>query len=327
MAYQVEREDFSSLDLEWQALLPNSRSKTVFSTPQWQQIWWEELGQGKELQLLSVRHQGTLVGVAPLAEEDGVLSFGGGLDVCDYLDFIVAEGQESEVFSSLWNWLSGHDWHKLDLHSLRQGSPTLQLLADLARTVGCQVEVTQENVCPRLELPATWEEYLTSLSKKDRHELRRKMRRLTGAGDIRFYHSDRQGEGLAQDLEDFLRLHRQSREEKAVFMSPIMERFFRAISEAFVPTQVQRIYFLEIDGVRAASTICFDYADELALYNSGYDLSYASLSVGLLLKALCLKDAILEGKRAFDFLRGDEPYKYDLGGADVSLYRCTIERA
>ena len=67
--------------------------------------------------------------------------------------------------------------------------------------------------------------------------------------------------------------------------------------------------------------LCFEVAGELLLYNSGYDPAYASLSVGLLSKALCLRDALERGLRAVDFLRGHEPYKYDLGGRDQPVYR------
>jgi CelD/BcsL family acetyltransferase involved in cellulose biosynthesis len=86
------------------------------------------------------------------------------------------------------------------------------------------------------------------------------------------------------------------------------------------------LYMMEMDGRRVASVFCFDCGDELALYNSGYDPNYAHLSVGLLSKALCLGNAIERGKRRLDFLRGDEPYKYDLGGKDLEVYRCLIER-
>ncbi|MEE8347693.1 MAG: GNAT family N-acetyltransferase, partial [Dehalococcoidia bacterium] len=65
---------------------------------------------------------------------------------------------------------------------------------------------------------------------------------------------------------------------------------------------------------------------EALLYNSGYNPDYAYLSVGLLSKALALRKAIEEGRSRFDFLRGPEPYKYDLVARDVAVYRCTVRR-
>ena len=75
-----------------------------------------------------------------------------------------------------------------------------------------------------------------------------------------------------------------------------------------------------------ASCICFDYADTYLLYNSGYDPEYSSLSVGLLNKAFCIKEAIEVGRDTFDFLRGTERYKYDLGGKNSSVYQMVIRR-
>mgnify|MGYP001465757665 CR=1 FL=1 len=87
----------------------------------------------------------------------------------------------------------------------------------------------------------------------------------------------------------------------------------------------------ELEGSRAlqyiAAAMCFDYGNVRLLYNSGYDPDYSSLSIGLLLKALCLKEAIEEGMAYFDFLRGMEPYKYHFGASDVRLYHLTVRRA
>jgi CelD/BcsL family acetyltransferase involved in cellulose biosynthesis len=129
----------------------------------------------------------------------------------------------------------------------------------------------------------------------------------------------------ATDVADFLALHRLSAENKAAFMTSDMERFFRGIVDEFAPRGTLRLYFLTIDNIRVASVTLFDYRGEFLLYNSGYDPAYAHLSVGLLLKAFCIRDAISEGRRGFDFLQGNEPYKYDLGATDVPILRMRVE--
>ena len=84
---------------------------------------------------------------------------------------------------------------------------------------------------------------------------------------------------------------------------------------------------MEVGGARTSATLCFDYNNDIYLYNSAYDPAYSSLSVSLLLKVFNIRDAINNGKKRFDFLSGNEPYKYDLGGQDVPLYRCVITRS
>jgi len=152
------------------------------------------------------------------------------------------------------------------------------------------------------------------------------MRRLLEREETHYYAIEK-AEELPEGLEDFFRLHRQSRQDKAEFMTAEMAHFFRQIATAMAEMGHLKLYFLEIEGVRTSTVLCFDYGDEIALYNSGYDPAYASLSIGLLLKAFCLKEAIATGKKRFDFLRGSEPYKYDLGGQDLPIYRCLIRKA
>jgi CelD/BcsL family acetyltransferase involved in cellulose biosynthesis len=204
-------------------------------------------------------------------------------------------------------------------------SPTLTILPRLAAGLGYGVEIEQENVCPRLELPASFDDYVEGLDRRDRHELRRKLRRLYRSGDVLF-HSCQSAPEVESHLDDFLRQHGASRHEKALFMTERMARFFRRMALTLAELNLVRLYCLEVNGVRAASVLCFDAGDELLLYNSGYDPDYASLAVGLLSKALALEQAIEQGKRWFDFLRGAESYKYDLGGKDLAVYRCIVRR-
>jgi CelD/BcsL family acetyltransferase involved in cellulose biosynthesis len=326
MAPSVRVDTFSTLEEAWQRLLPVANVDTVFLTPQWQRIWWQKFGQRAELCLLSLREDNQLLGIAPLMREGNTLSFVGDTDVCDYLDFIVARGKEVAFYETLLDYLDKDDRIALDLHCLAASSPALTNLVPLAEKRGYSVETTLEDVCPRVDLPPSWEEYLALLAKKDRHELRRKMRRLFENGEARYYAIERPEE-LTEGLEEFFRLHRQSRQDKAKFMTDEMAHFFRQIATMAAEMGHLKLYFLEIEGVRTSTALCFDYGDELSLYNSGYDPAYASLSVGLLLKAFCLKEAIAAGKKRFDFLRGAEPYKYDLGGQDLPIYRCLVRKS
>jgi CelD/BcsL family acetyltransferase involved in cellulose biosynthesis len=127
-------------------------------------------------------------------------------------------------------------------------------------------------------------------------------------------------------LDDFLKQHKTSRSDKETFMTPQMEGFFRRVVPALATEGGVEMTFLKLGGVRAACVLCFRTDGDLLLYNSGYERAYAGLSVGLLSKAMALQRAIEQGMRRFDFLRGAEPYKYDLGARDVPVYRCVIRR-
>ncbi|MBI4299620.1 MAG: GNAT family N-acetyltransferase [Chloroflexi bacterium] len=324
-ALSVRTEDIAAIEAEWREFLPATSANRVFAMPAWDRVWLDCLSHGAEPHLLSVRREGKLVGLAPLMQRGGEITFLGSADVCDYLDFIVATGHEQEVFEAILEHLEGLPWRNMHLESVPGDSPTIAQLLPLARKRGYLADCMDEDVCPRIDLPGDWEAYLTSLTKKDRHELRRKLRRLQADGEVRYYAVDN-SDDLGPDLDDFLRLYRLGRTEKVGFLTPEREAFFRRMASAMAELDCLRLRFLEVDGKRVSSVICFDHAGTISLYNSGFDPAYQSLSVGLLLKAMCVREAIASGKKVFDFLRGSEPYKYDLGGRNLTLFTCHITR-
>lgn len=325
MSYSIALESFASLEKPWRELLPACTTNHIFITPHWSRVWWQVFGSGSELLLLSVRRDTELVGIIPLMRRRDEISFIGSSDVCDYMDFVIQQGQESAVFSQLLDYLEPMDWGCIALHSLTPDSLALSHFVPMAKQQGYLVKTTPEDVSPQLTLSSDWEEYLSLLKKKDRHELRRKLRRLSQVKSARFY-TVTEKEQLSQELGEFFRIFKLNRDEKAAFMTDQRRGFFEALVLALAGEGYISLSFLEVDGIRVASALCFDYNDGLSLYNSGYDPAYASLSVGLLCKVFCMKEGIVDGKRRFDFLRGAEPYKYDLGGQDVPIYHCVISK-
>ncbi|HEX5416197.1 MAG TPA: GNAT family N-acetyltransferase [Chloroflexota bacterium] len=320
----VQLDQFPPLKTSWETLLANCPCNTIFLTWDWQDLWWRTIGEG-ELNLLTVQAGDEVVGIAPLVCQDGRWGFAGGVEVADFLDVIASPSHREGVARAVLEFFQ-RSGSPVELRNLRPASLGATLLQSAAPAFQLTPSLEPEDVSPRIELTGDWDSYLHTLSKKDRHELRRKTRRLVGAGEVRWFYVTDPATRDA-DVSDFLRLHRLSAESKAAFMTAEMEHFFRALVDEFVPRGLLRLYFLEVDGVRVASVILFDYEGEFLLYNSGYDPAYAHLSVGLLLKAFCIKDAIDEGRRVFDFLQGDESYKYDLGAVDVPILRLCLNPA
>jgi len=324
-ACKVVEEPLDSLAGEWQSLLEESGTPYPFLRPAWLRVWLRELGQPQDLLLFGIRDDERLIGVAPLLWQNGDLLLAGDSEICDYCDVVSAPDMRRIVLESLLAEVRSRPWGRLVLWGIRADSPTLQSLSAVATEMGLWMSMEQETVCPRVSLPATWEDYLLGLSKKDRHELRRKIRRLGEAGSVTTYALSSPPE-IAAALPDFLRLHRISREDKAAFMTLDMERFFHSLCLELAAEGIVRLYFLELDSLRVAAILAFECGDEVLLYNSGFDPAYAAVSVGLVSKALALKQAIDDGKRCYDFLRGAEPYKYDLGARDLPVFRCTLTR-
>ena len=319
-------QSFQEIQVEWEELLAACPVNTLYLTPQWQEVWWDTFSNGKQMAGFYLREPEGIMAIASLARQDDSFSLMGNPETFDYNDFLVRPGYEPTFFPKLLKSLDDEGFHTLQLYSLMESSPTLAHLPDLARQKGYSVEITQEDVAPGLELPSTWDEYLAGLSRKDRHELRRKLRRLEGLEDWG-WHCFSDEEEIARRLDDFLRLMRLSSPEKSEYMTGEREDFFRRITRRTAQLGLIKLYFLEIEGAWVAASICFDYGPSRLLYNSGYDPEYSYYSVGLLLNALCLRDAIEQNKQYFDFLRGSEPYKYHLGGQDRSIYQMVVRRS
>ncbi|MDA0733553.1 MAG: GNAT family N-acetyltransferase [Chloroflexi bacterium] len=316
---------FQEILQKWESLLPVCPADTLYLTPQWQEIWWNTFGNGREMAGFYIEESDEVMAIASLSRQNGVVSLMGSPETFDYNDFMVRPGYESAFYPKLLQRLAETEFGTLQLYSLRESSPTLQHLPELAKQLGYSVEIAEEGVAPGIALPATWDDYLAVLNKKDRHELRRKFRRLEALDTWKWYCISEENEVSAR-LDDFLALMRMSDTEKAEFMTPLQEGFFREMARRMAQLGLIKLFFMELEGNLVASSICFDYGSARLLYNSGYHPDYSYYSVGLLLHALCLREAIEQGKDYFDFLRGSEPYKYHLGGQNQILYQMVVKQ-
>ena len=323
MIGNVTEASFSELSSCWTDSKNNLNWASVFITPVWSQVWWQVFGSGTELFLRTVWQGDNLTGIAPLMVKEKTAFIIGSADVSDYLDFITVPGKERDFFNTLLDDLKENGIHHLDLNPVRHDSTVLTHLTPLARNRGYEVLCTSEDVSLELDLPSTWDEYLAILKAKQRHELRRKLRRLSEAGRVD-YHFVTDRVAVHEDMDTFLKMFTESRQDKATFLTAQMESFFRLLADAMAEAGLLKLGILELDTRPAAMVMCYDYHDCLYLYNSGYDPEYNSLSVGLLSKALCIKESIQRGSKRFDFLKGNEEYKHHLGGREVPLYRCRI---
>ncbi len=321
--YTVTRESFDSLA----ALYVSDKHlpwNSIFILPFWMETWWQHFHAGDELHLMSVRDNGQVIGIAPLRVKNHTACLVGGDNVCDYLDFIIAANHEASFFAALLDELKNQHITRLELGLLRPDSPVISHLIAVARSKGSLASVQQEDVSSEMELPSTFEEYLESLNSKQRHEVRRKLRRLNEAGKVEYQLLPGNAD-LDRLIDDFMHLFSLARDEKAHFMTDEMAVFFRALSRAAATAGILRFGKVTIDSQPAAMVMCFDYNNILYLYNSGFDPRYDAVSVGLMSKVLTIQESIRQGKRRFEFLKGNEIYKERLGGHEIPLSRCKIE--
>ena len=323
MNYTFAVESFDEISSSWDRLRHRLNWSCIFALPAWLTAWWRAFGGDHQLYLRTLWDDEKVIGFAPLMVKNQTAALIGSPDVCDYLDFVTAPGEERNFLGLLLDDLGNRGVRKLDLRPVRHDSAVVKHLIVVAGNRGYEVNCSPEDVSLELDLPSTWNEYLAILTGKQRHEIRRKLRRLWEADNVE-YRCIEVGPLAEDHVDAFLKLFALSRDVKASFMDSGMESFFRSLAKTMADIGLLRFGILQVNCIPAAMTMGFDYDDSHYLYNSAYDPQFGFLSVGLLSKVLCLKESIQKGRRRWSFLKGAEPYKYQLGGEEVPLYNCLI---
>lgn len=256
----------------------------------------------------------------------------GGNDLTDYGGVVESRIMNHELRIEYWklifDFFRDLGIKEIQLDFIREDSCLFEIFENLKDfgsnllklSVSNNVIMKKQEVSPYLRLPKSWDEYLLSLSRVKRKELKRKINRLENGSEFKFYCN----KNFVNDFDDFVRLHRLSKADKEDFMSEPMKDFFWKLLNADSSLGVWKLCFLEIEGKKVASILAFQNDKQILLYNSGYDPEYNYYSVGLILKAYNIRQAINDGKTVYDFLRGDERYKFDLGGVNMDLYKFKI---
>jgi CelD/BcsL family acetyltransferase involved in cellulose biosynthesis len=332
-------EDFDeSLRDEWNALLLESVSNVPFLQFDYLKTWWEHLGGGEwqapvKMALITARNDNQLVGIAPLfvAGHEGRmrLLFLGSIEISDFLDLIVRENDEQRFIRELLPYIQatlapkyGIDY--LDLYNLLEESPSVDLLQGAASEMGWGVEKERLQRSPFIQLPGDWEAYLGSIDKKQRHEIRRKMRRASESEFPVDWFVVQEAGQLESAIETFFNLMMQEK-DKQQFLTPPMRAQLKALMQTMFNAGALQLAFLTVNGSPAAGLLNFDYNNRIWSYNSGLGADYTDYSPGWVLLGHLLKWANENNREAFDFMRGDEDYKYRFGAKDRYIVRLKID--
>jgi CelD/BcsL family acetyltransferase involved in cellulose biosynthesis len=313
----------------WSGLAHDDPAGTFFHQPAFLKLYWEEFGHAVDELLLGFGEiDGEQVAAVAFERSGGTLRFLGGTEITDYMGPLARPEHRSAFADSLWSALAKReDWTTADLWGLAADGGWYELLGDAgaARDLTVEEAPDHDGVAPFLALPPTWEGYLESLASKNRHELKRKAKKLEAdAGPFKIVTAGTQDADAL--LDRFVELHRMSEGPKGVFMVPGMEIFFRRLAETFLSSGAFRLHFIEVGGQLAAGTIGFRWAERFYLYNSAFDRSWGNLAPGMVLVGEDIRLAIEDGATGFDMLKGDYDYKYRFGAVPRAVKRMVVTR-
>jgi CelD/BcsL family acetyltransferase involved in cellulose biosynthesis len=332
--------DFSELAAradEWNSLLAESVTHIPFLRYEYLSAWWATRGGGEwpesELAIVAAHQDGHLAGIAPLffsQNRDGqaALLLLGSIEISDYLDIIARPADLSVFLAGLLDFIaqpSGLHWRLLDWHNLPETSPTLPALQAEAKKHGWVFSQDRTYHVPSIPLTGDFETYLAGIDKKQRHEIRRKMRRAGESGRAVRWYIVEDGSSLEAEVEAFLGLMADD-PAKAAFLTPAMRKQMHLACRAAFQNGWLQLAFLEADGQKAAGYLNFDYLNRIWVYNSGINQRFLDLSAGWVLLGHLLQWANENNRTEFDFMRGNEDYKYRFGGVDKFVVRAKVTR-
>ena len=321
---------FVDLADEWDTLVKESIINTPFQMLAYQQAWWTHLQppHSRLFTIIGRGENGRLLSIACFYQIGGLIHLNGCVEETDYLDIITRAEDTEEAWNAVFDTLYDDEhaaWGIIDLCNIPAHSPSRQIVSALAKQRAMAFQESIHEVCPVISLPATFDDYLAQIDSKQRREVKRKLRRAMGA-DVQFVTITDEAE-LETAVNQFLHLLQASMHEKRDWLTDGRRAVFHDTARAALKAGTLQLMFAEVDGVRGAALFNFDYNDRVWVYNSGIDTSqFGSLSLGIVLTAHAIETAIKNGRSTFDFLRGNEVYKYRFGAKDTEIFRLHIAK-
>jgi CelD/BcsL family acetyltransferase involved in cellulose biosynthesis len=304
----TETDALTALEAEWLDLCHRTPDATPFQTPMWLLPWWRAFG-SDDLTVIAARDETGLRSLAPLyvvRDEDESLGLFIGTGISDYLDIL---GDTSLVMPEL----AGIDCQLWDLQQLRPSSAAMQApLPD-----GWSENIENQEPCPTLSINGAGPELENLISTHFRKKIRYYRRALERMGDVIV--ETPAPDTLDDLLTAFFYLHTarwKRRNLPGVLADETAQRFHREVAPRMLAHGMLRMYATRVAGRIVAVFYGFALHGTVYYYLSGYDPDLEKLSIGTLIVAHAIEEAVRDGATTFDFLRGAEEYKYAWGATD-----------
>jgi CelD/BcsL family acetyltransferase involved in cellulose biosynthesis len=323
------------LAAQWNVLLSQSVTHVPFLRYEYLSTWWQTRGGGEwadaSLAVITAHEGDQLVGVAPLfraINRDGqpALLLLGSIEISDYLDLIVRAEDLDRFISGLFDFIRSDpalSGDMIDWQNLPDESATINALETESAKRSLIFSRAPLQPCPVIKIPGDWELYLSGIDKKQRHEIKRKMRRVEESDRKTRWYIVTDESTLDAEIDAFLHLMAND-PAKQTFLTDVMRTQMKTSVHAAFNAGWLQLSFFEVEGEKASGYLTFDYDNKLYIYNSGLDRRFMEFSPGWVLLGYLLQWAN-ENKRAeFDFMRGDEDYKYKFGGVNRFVHRIKI---
>ncbi|MBA4313278.1 MAG: hypothetical protein C0417_11690 [Chlorobiaceae bacterium] len=317
--------EFDALENEWTKLFDQS-DVTVFQSYEWLRTWWKYFAKPNfKLNILVFYHNNQIEGIAPLFLE--TLKIAGlplarrlqflGRGLSDYVNFIILPGFEDYIFERFTNYLasSAPFWNLFDIEDVNEDTRLVQRFPHFIEKHGLRLFKFQGNICPQVMLPESPDLLIESMGQTSGHNFKRKVKKLQNNFQTSIDVYKHETDDFQKAIDEFSEIHGsrwKSLGHPSAFDCPAHKEFHVEFSNKFARRGWLRLYILRVNNKPVAASFGFYFNKRIYMYQSNASGSDEVMrcSPGLFLRSIAMSDGIKQGMEVFDYMRGDESYKF-----------------
>lgn len=313
--------EFTNLEKIWNELLTFSPANNYFLSWEWLWHWWQVFAEPDDrLMILLVEKEKEIIGIAPFYVRKrflggiypvrrmmflGTQEEGDG-DVCsDYMDVIYREDEERGVVNILFQAIVQHDiCDEIYLSKIDTSTKTFTLFQEEARNLKFFTRIADEFVSPYIKLPSTWDEYLKSISKSMRWNIKNERRKLQKCSNV-IYRRTENPTDMGRDFDDLVTLHQKRWGRQGIagaFSNEKFTMFHKNVMQYMIKNGNLELVVLSEDNQNRAVVYNIYYKNKIYVYQTGRDVDDRKIAFGYLLHCQCIENAIRKGLVEYDFL-------------------------
>jgi CelD/BcsL family acetyltransferase involved in cellulose biosynthesis len=313
------------IEPEWFSFARTIPGITPFQLPQWLLTWWTHFGNGK-LHVLVFREKDAMVGIVPCFRHQWnglrqMTLIGSGIS--DYLEPAIDPQHCPAILHRLRDHLQAEmDWGICDWQDLSIDTP----LRGLRSEGNFDLASTADLPCSEIRLEGTFDEFRNARPKDLKRNLRRYKEKAEAVGHVHFEVVKKTQPELIKALIDLHDAKWQKRGEPGMIQANGSAEFLCDVANKFAPGDMLRFFSLRFRDQIAAIILAFPYGSTMFGYLSAFDPKHEALGLGRTLLLEAIRYCYQNGYQAWNFLRGDEPYKFWWGAQVIPKCRVRLIR-
>lgn len=328
-----ELESFLTLREEWNELLDNSFTNTIFLRFEWLEAWLESMGGDRNLFVVTIREENQLVLAAPFCFTKR--AFGActiaflGDGYADLSDILVRRGYEYAL-TSLWTWLTrvSNFWDCLDLKFVPEDMLLLRDKNLFTQTKSIDISFKLKMSSPFLKIENQWRDHL---SRQYRQQIGRKRRRLEDSYGKLLVEIATTPNDVQLALDIFYSMHQQRwigmKKDISNYAITSVRDQHQKLFMNLASSEYTFVMILKTQEKPVAVVINMIYEGRMYYCQPTFDPEFSKFSPSQLLIAELLDYCVVHNISVFDFLRGDEGYKFEWTADKIQLYNLYINKS